>query len=81
MLKLEDDTRSRFREAVKGHGTMQSVLAAFVESYIDGPDNFKLKLEVGYVRNGNGNGGGGGGGGGGYLGIPGPDGQGQGTGS
>ena len=46
-LKLPEDVRIHFHEAVKRHGvTMQSVLSAFVMSYIDSPENFKFKMEV-----------------------------------
>lgn len=47
-LKLPQDTHEKFHEKVKESGsTMQSVLAAFVASYIENPEQFKIKLEVG----------------------------------
>lgn len=47
MLKIGRLTRDRFKEIthIKG-GTMQSILSAFIESYVDNPDNYRLKLEV-----------------------------------
>jgi len=51
-LKLPDDVHGKFHTLVKeSGGTMQSVLAAFVESYVEDPDNFKIKLEVVNGRN------------------------------
>jgi len=47
-LKLDKNLREKFLSAVKnnGGGSMQTVLEAFVQAYIDNPDKFKIKMEV-----------------------------------
>ncbi len=46
-LKLTDCVHKNFLSTVKKNGeTMQSVLSAFVISYIDNPLRFKIKMEV-----------------------------------
>ena len=46
-LKLPEQLHKEFLSAVKVRGgTMQSVLAAFVMSYVEDPDHFQIKLEV-----------------------------------
>lgn len=46
-LKLPQETHEKFHERVKeSGGTMQSILAAFVMSYIENPEQFKIKMEV-----------------------------------
>jgi len=46
-LKLTESVRNRFKVVTrKNHTTMQQVLAAFVESYIESPGKFKIKMEV-----------------------------------
>jgi hypothetical protein len=49
-LKLPEDDRVRFRESTRDQGlTMQAALQAFVNSYNNDPEKFKLIMEV---RNG-----------------------------
>jgi len=46
-LKLSDDTRRKFKSVAHNKGvTMQAILSAFTESFIDDPDKFKIKMEV-----------------------------------
>ena len=51
-LKLPNEKHAEFLKAVKDSGeTMQSVLSAFVASYIESPKQFTIKMEV--ISNGN----------------------------
>lgn len=46
-LKLKDDIHELFHEVAKQRGsTMQGVLSAFVESYVNNPSHFVIKMEV-----------------------------------
>jgi hypothetical protein len=46
-LKLRASIRKKFKNAAHYNGTtMQAVLAAFVESYIESPGKFRIKMEV-----------------------------------
>lgn len=49
-LKLTKTRRDEFKNAVKKTGvlgmSMQSVLLAFVESYIDDPDKFQIQIRM-----------------------------------
>lgn len=46
-LKLPEDTKSNFKKITHNRGmTMQTVLAAFAESYVSDPDKFKIKVEI-----------------------------------
>jgi len=46
-LKLPENTKDNFKKITHERGvTMQTVLAAFAESYISDPDKFKIKVEV-----------------------------------
>ena len=46
-FKLPRDRREKLKQTTRERGlTMQSVLSAFVESYIQNPDSFKVKMEV-----------------------------------
>jgi len=46
-LNLRESTKGDFKKNTKSRGTnMQTVLAAFVESYNDNPDKFRLTMEV-----------------------------------
>jgi len=50
-LKLSEDIRSKFKDVAHERGTtMQAILSAFTESFIDDPDKFRIKMEV--VNNG-----------------------------
>ena len=46
-LKLKDKVRVRFKKNTHDRGTtMQAVLSAFAETYIENPDKFRLVMEV-----------------------------------
>ena len=46
-LKLPEITKDNFKRITHDRGmTMQTVLAAFAESYISDPEKFKIKMEV-----------------------------------
>lgn len=46
-LKLPDESRDAFKKNTHDRGlTMQAALAAFVESYNENPDRFRLVMEV-----------------------------------
>lgn len=46
-LKIRGDAKVEFlRITHERHTTMQDVLSAFVDSYVDNPDKFRIKMEV-----------------------------------
>jgi len=46
-LKLLNVQRKEFKETAHKNGTtMQSILSAFIDSYIDDPNKFKIKLSI-----------------------------------
>lgn len=46
-LKIPVGTKDVFlQETRKRHTTMQAVLLAFVESYVEDPDRFRIRMEV-----------------------------------
>jgi hypothetical protein len=46
-LKIKGDTKKDFLEITHSrHTTMQDVLAAFVDSYVENPEKFRIKMEV-----------------------------------
>ena len=46
-LKLPEITKDNFKKITHDRGTtMQTVLAAFAESYVTNPDKFKIKMEI-----------------------------------
>jgi len=46
-FKLKKSVRRDFKQKAKDNGSnMQAVLGAFVESYIENPERFKIKMEV-----------------------------------
>lgn len=46
-LKLPEKTRSYFKKVTRERNTtMQGVLSAFTESYIENPDKFRIKMEI-----------------------------------
>ena len=46
-LKLQEGTRRDFKKITHDRGTtMQAVLAALTESYVENPDKFKVKMEI-----------------------------------
>lgn len=50
-LKLPKDTRRKFKGITHDRGTtMQAVLSAFTESFVEDPSKFKIKMEI--VENG-----------------------------
>ena len=50
-LKLKEDVRKDFKKTTHDRGTtMQTVLSAFTETYIENPDKFIIKMEM---NNGN----------------------------
>jgi len=53
-LKLSRETRNSFKKTAKGHGhkTMQLVLSAFTDAYIENPDQFYIKTKLGVKSNG-----------------------------
>jgi len=46
-LKLPENIRRKFKDITHDRGTtMQAVLFAFTESFIESPDKFKIKMEI-----------------------------------
>ena len=46
-LKLPKSVRKDFKNITHDRGTtMQAVLSAFTESFVENPDKFKIKMEV-----------------------------------
>lgn len=47
-LKYDRETRAKFKNTIKkqGHKSMQLVLSAFTNAYIENPDQFCIKLGV-----------------------------------
>lgn len=46
-LKLSNDIRKKFKDVTHDRGTtMQAVLSAFTESFLENPDKFKIKMEI-----------------------------------
>jgi hypothetical protein len=46
-FKLKKSVRRNFKQTARSNGSnMQAVLNAFVESYIDDPKKFRIKMEV-----------------------------------
>ena len=46
-LKLPENIRENFKRITHDRGTtMQTVLAAFAESYVLNPDKYKIKMEI-----------------------------------
>ena len=51
-LKLRDTVRKDFKKITHDRGTtMQAVLSAFTETYVEDPNKFIIKMEV--INNGN----------------------------
>jgi len=51
-LKLRNTVRDDLKKITHDRGTtMQAILSAFAESFIETPDKFRIKMEV--VENGN----------------------------
>lgn len=46
-LKLPENTRMEFKRVAHRRGTtMQAVLSAFTESFVENPEKFKIKMEI-----------------------------------
>ncbi len=46
-LKLPENTRKKFKNVTHDRGTtMQAVLSAFTESFVESPEKFKIKMEI-----------------------------------
>jgi len=46
-LKLTDDARKSFKDIAHKNGTsMQTVLSSFVDSYIENPDKFQIRMLI-----------------------------------
>jgi hypothetical protein len=46
-LKLKETIRKDFKKTTHNRGTtMQAVLSAFTETYIESPDKFIIKMEI-----------------------------------
>ena len=46
-LKLRENIRKEFKSMTHSQGTtMQAVLSAFAESFIENPEKFKIKMEI-----------------------------------
>jgi len=46
-LKLSENIRRDFKNIAHRRGTtMQAILSAFTESFIDNPDKFRIKMEI-----------------------------------